>query len=333
MTTMEHQWLATKFIDEDTIDRIMTENYVDDSEYESKMKELVTKDNPFYMFSLAVKTTEAVAPDLVNNHMIDSNNIEDSVGKLLLHKEYLENGYDILEDGLYLKEISGDTWKGYLMLVQDPTRVQLLDTEYQFQKGETVRSMLSKQSAIAGINGGGFCDTLSYNSMGETPAGMLIIDGEVISPTYETSARYSMIGFNDKGVLVLQHCSTDWALENGIQDAVSFSPFLIVNGEGTIKTGTGGWGIAPRTAIGQRETGEVIFLVIDGRQPTWSIGVDLKVVQDVLLEEQCINAALLDGGSSTVMIYDGYRQGEEYSFVNRPSLGHERWINNCWAVF
>ena len=69
----------------------------------------------------------------------------------------------------------------------------------------------------------------------------------------------------------------------------------------------------------------MIFLVIDGRQPTWSIGVDIKVVQDVLLQEGCSNAALLDGGSSTVMIYN-------QEFMNRPSLGYERWINNCWAV-
>lgn len=334
MTTMNHQWLATSLIPEDTINQIMEENYVDDSQYNSEMQEIVSKDNPFYMYSVAVKTTEFIMPDLVNNHMIDSSNIEDSVEKYLLHKQYTEQeGYQCLENGIYLKEISGNTWKGYIMLIQDPTRIHLLDTEYQYQRGETVKDMLQKNSAIAGINGGGFCDTLSYNSKGETPAGLLIKNGQIIAPQSKTNATYNMIGFNSNGVLVLQHCTPQWAIEHDIQDAVSFSPFLIVNGEGTIKNGTGGWGIAPRTAIGQRATGEVLFLVIDGRQPTWSIGVDIKVVQDELLKEQCMNAALLDGGSSTVMIYNGYNPNEEYSFVNKPSLGRERWINNCWAVF
>ena len=59
--------------------------------------------------------------------------------------------------------------------------------------------------------------------------------------------------------------------EMKIRDAVSFSPILILNGVPTEMTGNGGWGIAPRTGIGQRADGAVIFLTIDGRQPTWSI--------------------------------------------------------------
>ena len=34
-----------------------------------------------------------------------------------------------------------------------------------------------------------------------------------------------------------------------------------------ITHGDGGWGVGPRTAIGQRKDGTVLFLVIDGRQP------------------------------------------------------------------
>jgi len=34
---------------------------------------------------------------------------------------------------------------------------------------------------------------------------------------------------------------------------------------------------------------------------------------------------MLDGGSSTAMLY-----GDTY--INRPSLGHERWINNAFVV-
>ena len=76
-------------------------------------------------------------------------------------------------------------------------------------------------------------------------------------------------------------------------------------------TSNGGWGLAPRTAIGQRRDGTVIMLVIDGRQLS-SIGATLRDVQDIMLEYGAYNAANLDGGSSSTMVY-------ENRIVNIPS--------------
>ena len=212
------------------------------------------------------------------------------------------------------------------MLVENPMRVKLVDSSKQYSCGEKVMTMVANSGAVAGINGGGFQDGVNYDSNGGIPAGMLIEDGELIYPyVSDNTTVYNMIGINKNGALVLRHCTTDWALNNDIVSAVSFWPFLVVNGEGMIKNGTGGWGIAPRTAIGQRETGEILFLVIDGRQVDWSLGCDLDVLQNVMLEEGACNAAMLDGGSSTAMVYRD-------TYINKPSLGHERWINNAFVV-
>ena len=239
--------------------------------------------------------------------------------------DYISEGYEMLEDGLYVKEVSGLTWRGYVMLIEDPMRVKLVDTSMQYTCGENVMTMTKNAGAVAGINGGGFQDGANYDSNGGTPAGLLIEDSKIVYPLEIDDTVYNMIGINDGGALVLRHCTAQWALDNNIVSAVSFAPFLVVNGEGLIKTGSGGWGIAPRTAIGQRETGEFLFLVIDGRQADWSIGCDLDVLQEVMLEEKAYNAAMLDGGSSTAMVYAG-------EYINRPSLGHERWINNSFVV-
>ena len=238
---------------------------------------------------------------------------------------YIAEGYERLDSGLYLKEVSGLTWRGYVMLVTDPTRVRMRDTSMQYECGENVMTMVKNAGAVAGINGGGFVDGPNYDSNGGTPGGLLIEEGQLVCPLTPDDAVYNMIGINGDGVLVLRHCTAEWALTNGIVSAVSFAPFLVVNGEGMVTNGTGGWGIAPRTAIGQRGTGEMLLLVIDGRQADWSIGCDLDVLQDVMLREKAVNAAMLDGGSSTAMVYNG-------EYVNRPSLGHERWINNCFVV-
>ena len=213
-----------------------------------------------------------------------------------------------------------------MMLVTDPTRVRVTDTSQQWVCGENVMTMVKNVGAIAGINGGGFKDGPNYDSNGGTPGGLIIEQGQLVCPTVPDDVTvYNMIGINADGVLVLRHCTADWALSNRIVSAVSFAPFLVVNGEGLVKNGSGGWGIAPRTAIGQRASGEMLLLVIDGRQADWSIGCDLDVLQDVMLAEGAVNAAMLDGGSSTAMVYQG-------EYVNRPSLGHERWINNCFTV-
>lgn len=304
MTTLNHKYLATWFIPESTIERIMEENYVDDSGYATDIDKIDIAGKGDTTLDDEPKKDETPADP------------------------YLEEGYTLLEDGLYLKEVSGDSWKGYVMLIPDPSRVKLADTKNQYVCGQKVMTMIENEGAIAGINGGGFVDGPNYDSNGGTPAGLVITDGKLISPNDAASAAnntYSMIGLNSDGVLVLRHCTANWALENDIVSAVSFNPFIIVNGEGVIKNGTGGWGIAPRTAIGQRKTGEILFLVIDGRQLGYSIGCDLLPLQETLLAEQCINAAMMDGGSSTVMIYNK-------QFVNKPSLGFERYINNCWVV-
>lgn len=239
--------------------------------------------------------------------------------------DYISEGYEMLEEGLYVKQVSGLTWRGYVMLVEDPMRVKLVDTSMQYTCGENVMTMTKNAGAVAGINGGGFQDGANYDSNGGTPAGLLIEDSKVVYPLEIDDTVYNMIGINAGGALVLRHCTAQWALDNNIVSAVSFAPFLVVNGEGLIKNGSGGWGIAPRTAIGQRETGEFLFLVIDGRQADWSIGCDLDVLQEVMLAEKAYNAAMLDGGSSTAMVYNG-------EYINRPSLGHERWINNSFVV-
>lgn len=92
-------------------------------------------------------------------------------------------------------------------------------------------------------------------------------------------------------------------MERGLRDALSFGPAFIINGEAAEISGTGG-GLNPRTVIGQRADGAVLLLVIDGRQPQ-SLGATYQDCIQVMQEWGAVNAANLDGGSSTQMIYQG----------------------------
>ena len=68
-------------------------------------------------------------------------------------------------------------------------------------------------------------------------------------------------------------------------EGITFGPPLIVDGKKMITEGDGGWGVGPRTAYRSKKDGTVLFLVIDGRQPGYSLGATLRDVQDILYEK------------------------------------------------
>ena len=114
---------------------------------------------------------------------------------------------------------------------------------------------------------------------------------------------YDLIGFDNNNVFVIGNMTGQQAVDRGIRDAVSFGPFLILNGTPLEVSGMGG-GLNPRTAIGQRADGAVLLLIIDGRQ-AHSLGASMNDLINEMLDFGAVNAANLDGGGSTVLYYDG----------------------------
>ena len=111
------------------------------------------------------------------------------------------------------------------------------------------------------------------------------------------------MGFDADNQLIVGTLTGQECLDRGIRDAVAFGPAFIVNGEPMDVAGSGG-GLNPRTVLGQRADGAVLMLVIDGRQAS-SIGATYKDCIDVMLEYGAINAGNLDGGSSSMLVYEG----------------------------
>ncbi|AHF07877.1 exopolysaccharide biosynthesis protein [Desulfitobacterium metallireducens DSM 15288] len=198
-------------------------------------------------------------------------------------------------------EINENRYRGYLLKVANPQRIQLVATDQLGNKGFKVEDFANQNHAVAAINAGGFSDP-GGEGRGGNPTGILITDGKILHK--DPLVSYNLIGFDQNDVMVLGQYSLEQIEQLGIRDAVSFGPFLIVNGEPMIRQGDGGWGVAPRTAIGQTKDGTVLLLVIDGRQ--WgSMGATLKDVQTIMLEHGAENAANLDGGSSSTLVLEG----------------------------
>ncbi|CDX01686.1 Exopolysaccharide biosynthesis protein [Desulfitobacterium hafniense] len=214
--------------------------------------------------------------------------------------------------GIVIEDIQGKNFKGKVMLISDPKRVKLAVTQEIGVAGERLSDMVKHAGAIAGINAGGFYDP-DGSGNGAFPDGITVQNGEVVHNNAGNKV-VDFIGIDAEGKLIIGPMDVNQVKEKNIQEGVSFYPPLVKNGKPAV-SGDGGWGIAPRTGIGQRADGTIIFVVIDGRQPTWSIGATLRDMMNVFLEYDAVEAVNLDGGSSSEMVYNG------------------KIINKLWNIF
>jgi exopolysaccharide biosynthesis protein len=117
-----------------------------------------------------------------------------------------------------------------------------------------------------------------------------------------------------------------------MQDAIAAGPCLIVNGEihvtdtAEVFFGTSIPEVHPRTAAGYTLDGDLILLVVDGRQDE-SRGVDLYELAKIMRDLGCIEALNLDGGGSSTLVAN-------QELLNRPAGGTvQREVMSALAVF
>ncbi|MGV8979662.1 phosphodiester glycosidase family protein [Clostridium sp.] len=204
-------------------------------------------------------------------------------------------------------DVTGKNFKGYLLVVNDPTRLKVGYSNKLGKDGELTSDMAKDNNAIAAINGGAFTDKVSESlqtGVGANPAGVIMSNGKIVYDGMNTEDQQrQVVAFTKSGKLLVGAYSIKEMKKNEVTEAVSFGPAMIVNGEKTITKGDGGWGIAPRTCIAQRKDGAILLLVIDGRELK-SIGATLREAQDVLYDNGAYNATNLDGGSSSTLFYN-----------------------------
>ncbi|MGH4121013.1 phosphodiester glycosidase family protein [Clostridium sp.] len=203
-------------------------------------------------------------------------------------------------------EITGKRFKGNILVINDPTRLKVGYSNMLGKEGQLTSEIARNNNAIAAINGGAFSDGVSgalYSGTGANPEGIIMSEGKIIFSNLKSdNEKVDLVALTKSGKLLVGKSSVNEMKKNGITQAVSFGPALIVNGKKTINSGDGGWGIAPRSAIAQRIDGAIILMSIDGRQ-LGSLGATLKEMQDELYNFGAYNASNLDGGSSSSLFY------------------------------
>lgn len=271
MKTMNHQYFANIFYSEDTIQKIMSSNYF-------------------------ITINEDVNTDDIVINTKEKDKYKDKYEEELFTRDNPDDSYKIID-------LKIGTSKGYLVAIYKPEKVRLISTK-QFNvggKGERISTMCDRYNGSVCINGGGFEDS-GYGS--DIPIGVVIQDGKVTwGADTADSTRDNIIGLTKDGKLKLMtNATTNEALAAGVNDAMVFGPFLIVNGKPLEIVGDP-WGQAPRVAIAQRKDGVMLFLVVDGEN--YINGASLQDMVDILLRYGAYNAANLDGGQSSSLTVNG----------------------------
>ena len=239
-----------------------------------------------------VEADEQIDTDLIEiyDDKITSNVYKDEYDRQVLE----HNEGDIYK---YFK-VEGYNFDAYMAAVYDPSKISVVHSKYLGYNGQYLVDMAKAFVDINGLSNGGDVN------------GILIEDGKIINSYRNRQYGGGVIGFTNDNKLYLANVSAEQAVQDGVRDGVEFGPFLIVNGKRASIYGNGGMGIHPRSAIGQRQDGVVLFLVVDGRRVD-SMGASIKDLIDIMERYGAVNAANLDGGNSSVLVING-------KIVNRP---------------
>ena len=273
MTTKSHQYLATWFYDDETINEVLSKNRVQEVD----------------------EITDSSLTVIIDEQEEQKVEYANEYERAVLEKDPNNDDYKIIE-------IEGKGYSGYLAVIYDPSRIKTVYSKKLGTSGQYLTTMAKDNDALIAINGGGFVDP-NYNSNGANPLGITFSGGKLITAD-SYSGTGGLIGFTEENKLVLGKMTVKQAQAMKVRDAVTYGPFLIINGKASTVLGNGGWGTAPRTAIGQRQDGIVLFLVIDGRTVTRP-GADMNDLIEIMQNYGAYNAANLDGGTSSVMVVNG----------------------------
>ena len=294
METASHHYLARTFYSDRLINEVLKNNYIEEFTNNTNTSD-ITFDNT------------------------DTGNYESVYEEQILKRD---------KDTLYkIIEIDESSYKGYMAVIYDPSKLKLVMAKYLDEGGQKIDTIAKENDALVAINASGHYYPNGYEAYSIKPAGTVILDGKIYSVGDDPGFGGGLIGFTYDNVLMLTKEDAVDAINHGMKDAVSFGPFLIVNGTSANIKGNGGYGIAPRTAIGQRKDGIVLLLVIDGRSIN-SLGIDMSSMIDIFKRYKAYNAANLDGGGSSAMLADGV-------ILNNPvNNGKEtsRYISNAWIL-
>lgn len=246
--------------------------------------------------------------------IVSKNSLQDM--NVEIDENLIETNIDKTKELIEIHEVNGNNFEGKMMVVNDPSKISLATTYPWGEYGKELGVLTEDAGAIAGVNGGIY---YSSGNKGGRPLGVTVSNGEIQDISLGLVGLY-LIGFDENNLLRIISLDgmnkaqvEELIKTEKIRDAVAFQEEssdknnhfvkLIINGEKRELNGMGS-GANPRTAIGQRKDGSVLILVTDGRGKNGHLGATASDIIDIMAEYGAVNAANLDGGSSSSLYYN-----------------------------
>ena len=247
-------------------------------------------------------------------------------------------------DGIRIERVAGDTYNAHVMIVRDPSTVYMGTSTEKYSTaipGKRITEMMeATPDAVAAINAGAFFDNgTSDSTVGSYPLGLGVSNSNSVWESGKQPGLEGFAGFNKDNILVVsqKNLSKKEAEALNIRDGCCFGPVLLMDGEVNLEAYNNNSGFNPRTAIGQRADGAVIFVCIDGRQVASPGGTYADII-NIMVEFGAVNACNMDGGSSSVMMYRDERglfgEAGATTMIKNYSLlqSQPRRMPNFWMV-
>lgn len=246
--------------------------------------------------------------------IVSKNSLQDM--NVEIDENLIKTNIDKTKELIEIHEVNGNNFEGKMMVINDPSKISLATTYPWGEYGKELGVLTEDAGAIAGVNGGIY---YSSGNKGGRPLGVTVSNGEIQDISLGLVGLY-LIGFDENNLLRIISLDgmnkaqvEELIKTEKIRDAVAFQEEssdknnhfvkLIINGEKRELNGMGS-GANPRTAIGQRKDGSVLILVTDGRGKNGHLGATASDIIDIMAEYGAVNAANLDGGSSSSLYYN-----------------------------
>lgn len=160
-----------------------------------------------------------------------------------------------------------------------------------------------------------------FNKETGEPIGLLVMDGIV----GHGSSYEPFFGITKDGKAVIRPAYSSY---DDIVEGVGGNAILVKDGK-VVLDDTGY--LAPRTAIGIKADGTLVFFAADGRMEPESCGMNNGQIAHTMLALGCVDALSLDGGGSATMI--ARREADNVLATrNKPCYGFDRPVSTSLMI-
>ncbi len=195
-------------------------------------------------------------------------------------------------------------------------------TKSSFSSREIVIALSGKAGTVSGFHGT-VSDIRTASQNSAIPEGSLVI---TIPDQLKNAGDYKSIKVGDSVAFTFT-VDPQWMM---VETAIGGGDLLVENGK--IKEGIVDEAHEkqnnPRTAVGAKADGTILFFATDGKQSGYSTGLTLNELAATMQELGCVTALNLDGGGSTTVAIK-HSGANKVLTVSRPSDGSERSLANA----